>query len=127
MLALLAVVWRLLTPAGYMLGPAEVGGWRIQLCTAQGAVEALLDPATGAMSPVEHGNDPDDFGDDGDPGKICAFAAAAQFAPAPDVLAREPAIYVTDAPNPALRLPSTPTTGMAAPPPWSTGPPFIVL
>lgn len=127
MLALVAVFWRMLTPAGYMLGPADAGGWRIQLCTAQGTVEAFLDPATGALSPVEHGDGSGDPIDRDDPSKICAFAAAAHFAPPADVLGNEPAIYAAPAPSRSFTVQRISTTGMAAPPPWPTGPPAILL
>ncbi len=123
MLALVAVLLRAFTPAGYMFGPADAGGFRIQLCTAQGAMEALLDPATGALSPVQHNDGSDGPADKGDPSKICAFAAAAHFAPAPDILANEPAIYAAPAPSPSFRAQWVSTSGMAAPPPWATGPP----
>jgi hypothetical protein len=125
--ALLAFSVRALLPAGMMLAPERGLIVAIKLCTADGYVDALVDTGTGK---VVHGDRaPDNDGKStGGAGKHppCAFAATpAMVGPA---TAAEPTAVAFDvttlvfAPGAA----PSPGRGLAAPPPWSTGPPNIV-
>jgi hypothetical protein len=119
-LALLAMTLRGLLPAGYMVSPARSGELAaITLCTAGGEVIELRDRRTGdivkpgetptAPAPGEHG--------DGH----CVFAAMAWVAtPAVAPLIQAFAAPQTAAPQ---AFTARPGQGLAAPPPWSTGPP----
>lgn len=128
-LALLAVFVRALIPAGYMISPrAEADGMVITLCTGQGSIEAVVDRKTGAIISVgDHDN-----GGSKAPGKStdhhppCVFSASATLAgPAPSPVLDGPVTVALPADQ---RRPEAiiPGRGLAAPPPWSTGPPLTV-
>lgn len=123
-LALLAILVRALIPPGYMLSAARDGGvLSVTLCTSHGAATALVDLTSGAAA------DADGTRNDKAPNKRnadapCVFATAAPLAP-PNSLAPLN-ICILDRAN--ERLPVSviaPGRGLAAPPPWSTGPPHI--
>jgi hypothetical protein len=120
--ALLAMAMRALLPAGYMVAPAHDGRLvAITLCSGHGPVDAFIDLNTGAV--LDGGEAPDE-GPENAPGPDapCVFATLAQLsAPetegAPAVVARW-----TLAVQPP-RIEQASARGLAAPPPWATGPP----
>jgi hypothetical protein len=124
--ALLAVMVRALIPVGYMVTPADLAGSTsvIMLCTAQGYVARSVDLSTGKLvstskSSDSHRDAPAQKPADHSP---CVFAAASAI-PAPEsspaIQLPTPAVSQTWADTSAL----APGRGLAAPPPWPTGPP----
>ena len=106
--AALALVVRLIIPAGFMVGPSKT--FQLIVCTGHGA--ALVHTATPgpAKTPKTENHS-------------CVFSGAplateAASASAPPVKMRWAA-----APIPVLQLSLTPGRGLAAPPPPSQGPP----
>ena len=125
-LALLAVMVRAMTPAGYMMAPSRDTSETavIMLCTGQGYVATPVDLATGkVLTDVETQQRQHDR-----PGKApgdhtpCVFAAAGHLSSPEAVVAVMVSLPTTTATwaNTAV---VTPGRGLAAPPPWSTGPP----
>jgi hypothetical protein len=116
-LALLAMVVRALVPTGFMLapvGPHQV--LTVTLCSGHGPVETQID--LGRSAPQK-----------GDPGggkshdAPCAFAAVAHLSAPQALHAVSAPLLAFVSTETALQL-STPGRGLAAPPPWSTGPPL---
>lgn len=122
-LALVAIAARALVPAGYMVGPSERGQLvSIVLCSGHAAVldlraGRLIEPG---QTPADKQNGPDRASD-----APCVFAAAAQLA-TPEAAPEAPApLFVVVAQDYQMRA-ITPGRGLAAPPPWATGPPLTV-
>lgn len=119
-LALLAMTARGLLPAGYMVGPAHQGQLAaITLCTGNGEITVLRDAATGQIvRPGDHKVPDSQPHGDGH----CVFAAMSWVA-APAI---QPVLAAFAPPRPATlpALAARPGEGLAAPPPWSTGPPL---
>lgn len=120
-LALLALLVRAIVPAGFMVAPTKGDLLTITLCSGHGAVEALLDLDTGAI--VKKGQQKPEKPAASD--APCAFAVAAALSPP------EAPFSLAVCHMPAVRAPvrlasATPGRGLAAPPPWSTGPPTSV-
>lgn len=126
-LATLAFALRAITPVGYMLAPAQDGRFlTVTLCSQHGAVDVVLDRQTGEfVADADQKRHSD--GDESQPSNIgpCVFAASANLA------------LPTVAPAQLLKstAPEAPPfsadrvfvgAGLAAPPPWATGPPQIV-
>lgn len=118
-LALLAMVVRAFVPAGYMIGPARAGEiLAVTLCSGHGPVEALIDLKTGAL--VDHQKKTPEKPAAGDAPCVFAFAAPLAAPEAPLTLTIR---FVTIS-APLSRLAAiAPGRGLAAPPPWATGPP----
>lgn len=121
-IAFLAMAVRAVIPAGYMLADDRDSGRfvTIELCSAHGSVEALLDRETGAI--LDTAPAPKPAHDDDGKNTPCVFAAAAHLAApehAPALIAAE---VTADAPSLGV-ADMRPGLGLAAPPPWSTGPP----
>jgi hypothetical protein len=118
-LAFIAIAVPALIPSGYMVGPANDGRiLPIVLCSGH---EAFLDLTTGQL--VEGGAPIEDDGRSQQTNAPCVFAVSAHFA-TPEaagefVVAQ---LYVEQAP--VTRPVSVPGRGLAAPPPWATGPPL---
>ena len=127
--ALLAVMVRALIPAGYMVTPADQAGSTsiIMLCTAQGYVARSIDLSTGKVAAVstsseDHRDEPAKKSTDHPP---CVFASATAV-PAPET-AQAIETPVQDASQTwANTAGLAPGRGLAAPPPWPTGPPLTV-
>lgn len=123
--ALLAFAVRALVPAGYMFAPAQDGRFlTVTLCSGHGAVETLLDLSTGQLV------DPDDVPDntpENPPSADapCVFATVAALA-APEQPATLPFVFHIAAVELSHAFGSVPGQGLAAPPPWSTGPPLTL-
>ena len=123
-LALLAMLVRALIPQGYMLSAPQDGQLvSIQICSGVETTHALLDLKTGAI--IEHGGGnkpaPETQKKTDAP---CVFAAIAHLAEPPTpvllgglIAAVQPTAFALFAVAPGL--------GLAAPPPWSTGPPAL--
>jgi hypothetical protein len=117
---LLAFAVRALVPGGYMIGESPNGRFlTITLCSSASPADVFLDLKTGQV--VEHG----DTGDQPDKSKHdapCAFASVAHLAaPRAPTLVNAPLRLAIVAANAADSV--TPGRGLAAPPPWATGPP----
>lgn len=125
-LALLAMVVRGLLPQGVMLSPQQDGGpISVQLCSNSGVLNLLFDPVTGAFLPDDarggHGSGKSEkSSSDAAP---CVFAAIAHLAAPvlPLMLAATPLRIVAASFETAFIAPGL---GLAAPPPFSTGPPL---
>jgi hypothetical protein len=116
-LVALALVARMLVPAGYM--PSAQGAPGLVICTGQGE---MVMPA--AAMPMKHS--PDDGHDHGGE-HGCPFApmAAAADLAAPLPVPAAPFAAI-DSALPSLRSAVRPGLGLAAPPPPKTGPPLFV-
>lgn len=119
--ALVAFAVRAITPAGYMFAPSQEPGRfiTVTLCSAHGSELAVLDRQTGEFLP-DGDETPKD--DDEPQNTACVFATAANLA-APETspaLIANP-IAVTAPINAPEHL--APGRGLAAPPPFPTGPP----
>ena len=124
-LALVAVLFRALVPAGYMVESSETEGVRIAICTNQGFTEMVVDPSTGAMRLASDlSDDPDE--DERAPAAPCLFASGLQLAPSEGGGAFDVVIYDGPAPRSAHALAELFDRGLFAPPPWSTGPPLTL-
>lgn len=123
--ALLAMVVRAIVPAGYMLAPQQDGRFiEIVRCSGHNGQNIFFDQDTGQIvdaDTVEKNKRPANPQSDGGP---CVFAAMATMAP-PETAAAifAPYHYVSLATSPSYVI--TPGRGLAAPPPWSTGPPQL--
>lgn len=115
-LAFIAIALRAVTPAGFMLAPAG-GQMTVVLCTAQGPELITLD-----LGDHKPGKD----GPKHDKGEApCVFAAAAHLvSPERAPIAAPLGLAYLVAPLWARH--AQPGRGLAAPPPWSTGPPALV-
>lgn len=124
LLAVLALIFRIAIPSGYMVGTpgAGTGLPPLVICTGSGAMTVAADPA-GAPAGGDHQKNPGQPGGSEHP---CAFAAAAIGFEPPVLtdIAAPPA--VADAPPPALPATQRPGQGLAAPPPPTTGPPSVI-
>lgn len=117
-LALLSITLRALVPAGYMLTPSAERFVTVTLCSAHGGVEVTLDRRTGEILPDKPAPKQTQIKDSGP----CVFAAAAPLAPpmaAPQLLQLRAHWFAA----PLMAQFVTPGRGLAAPPPWATGPP----
>jgi hypothetical protein len=123
--ALLAFSVRALVPAGMMLAaePASAALISIKLCTSQGEVDAKIDKVTGRIVHGDEDRTPAEPGGDHAP---CAFAAAPAALALPTVasLIRRPPPVANTAWTSTVDI--APGRGLAAPPPWATGPPTLV-
>lgn len=123
-LALMAMVARALLPAGFMLAPAGHGGFiGLTLCSGQGAATAYIDLRTGAIVDGDKAPAPSSPAKSGSDGTPCLFASVVMLA-APEA---SPKMIVAARPSQTMAaaiVRSTPGHGLAAPPPWATGPPL---
>lgn len=123
-LVALAMLVRVVVPAGYMAAATESGGPAIVICTGEGALEVVVD-ADGAASKAPLGQDGQPHKSDPKTDHPCAFAGAATPLGAP-VLALAAAPLLAYAPAvPVLPAHQRPGLGLAAPPPPTTGPPAL--
>lgn len=119
-LALLAMVVRALIPAGYMVAPAGQGrSVAVTLCSAHGAQTLFLDLDTGDFAPKKSGVPSKTAGGDAP----CVFAMASALAE-PGTPAALPAALPTGPTFVPTSVWTSPGRGLAAPPPWATGPPI---
>lgn len=113
-LALIALGLRAVTPTGYMVA-SPGGAFEVTLCTGHGPATISLDlggdPSADKPGGKSAGKD-----------APCLFAAAATLAPpaTPPALSAGPAFAPSETP---LFAAVSVGRGLAAPPPWATGPP----
>lgn len=125
-IALLAIALRAVVPAGYMIAPrAEDGAVVMALCSEHGTTQVRIDLRTGEVLADAAGKGAAQDGNDPVSKKWsapCVFAMAATLAP-PEFGPGVP--HRIDAPMVAAHVVAhlAPGRGLAAPPPWSTGPP----
>jgi hypothetical protein len=112
---------RAIVPAGYMPSFSENGRYvSVMLCSSVGMVEALVDRQSGSIVDPDERPVPEQTQHD----TPCAFAAAAPLA-APAVVAQVAAAPSFTFEADIILRDARPGLGLAAPPPWSTGPPPI--
>ena len=121
-LALLAVVLKVMIPAGFMPSAETRNGlpFALVLCTGDGA--KIVQP--GDALDARHGDKGDKAGHDAP----CPFAAQGAAAPPPSVVAAidiDLVAYAAPILPPARAL--APGRGLAAPPPPPTGPPVVLI
>lgn len=125
-MAVIAFAVRALTPVGYMLAPTEDGRFlTVTLCSQHGAIDVVLDRETGKFATEADRKQSDDDNNRDSSFGPCVFAASANFAPpaaAPAVLSMP---VVPDAPTYGAESVFV-GAGLAAPPPWATGPPQLI-
>ncbi len=123
---LIAIAVRALVPAGYMLGPAQEPGrfLTVTLCSMYGAVETVLDQKTGEYLPAGQ-TAPADDQQQSHSDTPCVFATAAPLA-VPEQAPVPAQLFAIEATPVLAALDVAPGRGLAAPPPWSTGPPRTV-
>ena len=124
-LAALAIGLRLVLPAGVMLAPTTEGsGPQVVICTGQGAMTVSL-TADGqvAKSPADKGSTQKS---PAKPDHPCAFAATTALAGPGPVQTVAPTAILQRVSQP-LAPAQRPGLGLAAPPPWTTGPPEFRL
>lgn len=124
--ALLALLVRVLVPAGYMVAEAGTPEGRylvVQMCDAHGGPAQVIDLDTGKV--VEKSKQPGKPEGQGE-SSSCVFAMAAPMASPPPILA-EPVVFgkTVDA-DPLSKPAVAPGRGIAAPPPPATGPPSLI-
>jgi hypothetical protein len=113
-LALIGLGLRMAAPTGFMLAPVA-GQLTVVLCTGHGPQTAVLD--LGPAKPDQHAPK-----GDGKTDAPCVFAVAAHAAsPAQAPIAAPAALACVRAPSRIVQV--QPGCGLAAPPPWATGPP----
>jgi hypothetical protein len=122
--ALIAMAIRAAVPVGFML-TAEQGRWvTVTICSGSGPMQMALNLDTG-----EHRDggepSPDDQGQGVDHAP-CVFASAATAAPPPLFEAIVPQSGFATLTAPAFPSQVSVGQGLAAPPPWATGPPIAV-
>lgn len=125
LLTVCAIAVRILIPAGYMVAPTDGEGGLpgIVICTAQGAKTVPVD-AVGVVQDTRKAPQPADGDAGADQG--CLFAGAVTPLPVPSLQAIRTDAFVAVA---QIDLPvahQRPGLGLAAPPPFKTGPPTIV-
>ncbi|MET0183136.1 MAG: hypothetical protein ABW199_09645 [Caulobacterales bacterium] len=119
--ALLAIVVRALIPAGYMVSPDAGRFVTVTLCSGMNQVEAVIDRTTGEVQHGDHQQDGKAAGKD----TPCVFAAVAPLA-APEAPLAITLSYALLAIGGTERIAVSPGRGLAAPPPYQTGPPATV-
>lgn len=121
-LAFVAIAMRALIPAGYMVSSADDGRFvSIVLCSGH---QAVLDLDSGHL--VDQGQTPGDEGRSGKNADLpCVFAAAAHLS-TPEASLAAPAPLPAYAERTHEPMIVAPGRGLAAPPPWATGPPLTL-
>ncbi len=125
LLTVCALAVRVLIPAGYMVAPASGQGGppAIVICTAQGAKTVSIDAGgvvqTGEKTPKPTGGK---AGSD----HPCVFAGAVTPLPVPGLVLARAEAFAATAPIERAMSHQRPGLGLAAPPPFKTGPPAIV-
>ena len=114
-IAILAMSVRALVPAGFMLAPSQNGGASIVLCSGHGPIEIANPHRAGGAGKNKANHS----------GAPCNFAAVAHLAApqAAPILLRS---LDSERAAPHVALIAQPGRGLAAPPPWSTGPPISI-
>ena len=129
----LAMAMRVVIPSGYMVARSDAshGLPQMVICTSQGAMAVAVD-AEGhlvktSLKPASEPSHSDPEHSDKDrPDDPCAFSATSAAAQSANLaLPLAPLSFSHSAPLP-LASAQRPGLGLAAPPPWTTGPPSIL-
>jgi len=125
LLTVCAIAVRVLIPAGYMVAPTQGQGGlpAIVICTAQGAKTVAVD-ASGVVQDDQGAPKPADGKANPDHG--CVFAGAVTPLPVPSLILARAEAFVTLSQVDLPLAHQRPGLGLAAPPPFKTGPPAIV-
>jgi len=124
-LALVAMLVRAIVPVGFMIAQPHAGnGFAIALCSGHGPAQLAVDLRTGAIVAADKSTS-GKHQKDAKPDAPCVFAAAAHVAP-PVLEIGVPAPARPVGAAFAAILSVSPGRGLAAPPPWPTGPPSNV-
>lgn len=122
-LALLAMMVRVAVPPGYMFAPTRDGNFiTVTFCTAHGASTSLMDLQTGEIVGSDRTPKKDAPEDGAQKDAPCVFAAAGTFSGPETAPTLAIFLYPVEAQE-SFAFAQTPGRGLAAPPPWSTGPP----
>lgn len=123
--AVCAIAVRVMIPAGYMVAPTQGQGGlpAIVICTAQGAKTVSVD-ASGVVQPGQKPSKPADGQAGADHG--CVFAGALTPLPVPSLQIARIEAFAVRSPIDPPSAHQRPGLGLAAPPPFKTGPPAIV-
>ena len=121
-LAGLALFVRLLIPAGYLLSEqsASSGLPNLVICTGHGELVVAVD-ADGKPVPAKHDGGKSKGGD-----HPCTYSSASAAQVAPLLLATVEPIRLASTQSSPLLTTQRPGLGLAAPPPYTTGPPSII-
>ena len=122
LLAALALGLRLILPGGVMLAAPTAGAApQMVICTGQGAMTVSLGQDGRILkAPADKAPENPDR-----PDHPCAFAASLAISGPGPLAASLPIRFVGDLDLP-LATTQRPGLGLAAPPPWTTGPPSIL-
>jgi hypothetical protein len=118
----LALLARLIVPAGFMPMQGADGVTRIMMCSGAGPMTMPM-PAM-MMGSAHHGSDSKGGAHEGD--HACPFAGFAMAAHVADMAGALPPLFAVAAVAPGLIVAMRPGLGLAAPPPPKTGPPLIL-
>ena len=129
----LAMAMRVLIPSGYMVARSDAahGLPQMVICTSQGAMVVAVDAEghlvkTSLTPATEPSHSDPEHSDKDRPDHPCAFASTTAAAQTTNLtLPPELVRFSQYAPLP-LASAQRPGLGLAAPPPWTTGPPSIL-
>ncbi len=132
-LTVLAMAMRVVIPSGYMVASAQAthGLPQMVICTGQGAMAVAIDGAghlvkTSPKPASKPAHSDPTHSDKDRPDHPCAFSATSAAAQSANLaLSLAPVRFSHSAPQP-LASAQRPGLGLAAPPPWTTGPPSIL-
>jgi len=123
-LAFLAITLRALVPANYMLAPSDDDHFiTVVMCTGHGVVETVMNTKTGAVLDPLAEQKPKNSPGEGNAQSPCMFAIATTLW-APEFPAVIAVAFRGPTDDFSLSVTLQPGSGLTAPPPWSTGPPF---
>ena len=124
--ALLAIAFRALLPGGYMLAPTPDGGMvAVAYCLEHGAIEPVFGPGAPDIRDGEDAPPNSPQGTVPHSGPLCVFSIAVGLAPPEQAVAGPSAVNTSGLEPPRFAAHVT-AAGLAAPPPWATGPPALI-
>lgn len=124
----MAMAMRVVIPGGYMVAAPEAnrGLPQMVICTGQGAMAVAVDAEGHLVKTSLKPASKPSHQDKDRPDHPCAFSGSAAAAQTANfALPPEPVRFSQYAPLP-LASAQRPGLGLAAPPPWTTGPPSIL-
>ena len=124
----LAMAMRVMIPSGYMVASSEAahGLPQMVICTGQGAMAVAVDAEGHLVKTSLKPASKPSHQDKDRPDHPCAFSATSAAAQSASLaLPLAPVRFSHSAPQP-LASAQRPGLGLAAPPPWTTGPPSIL-
>ena len=127
-LTVLAMAMRVVIPSGYMVASSEAahGLPQMVICTGQGAMVVAVDAEGHLVKTSLKPASKPSHQDKDRPDHPCAFSATSAAAQSANLaLSLAPVRFRQSVPQP-LASAQRPGLGLAAPPPWTTGPPSIL-